>query len=90
MAQATNKCDVVGACKLNIKLLKSDYTHVILYVIENICVDILLGRDFLERHERVIFYMGSKSADLIVSNRDFCAVSIAEVETTPSRGLRPF
>ena len=84
MAQETNKCDVVGACKLNIKLLGSDYTHVNLYVMENLCVDILLGRDFLERHERVIFHMGGKSADLIVSNKDCCAVSIAEVETTPS------
>ena len=61
MAQSSSKFEVSKVCNVNLKLLDSVYNDVSLYVMRNLCVDILLGRDFLERHRRVVFNLGEKT-----------------------------
>ena len=91
MAQATSKCEVTGFCEVSLKLLGSEYRFN-LYVMDNLCVDVLLGRDFLQQHQRVVFLLGGVKPDLIVSSQDFCGVAKAKVDIkTPSlfANLRP-
>ena len=91
MAQSTNVCKVTGVCQLKLQVLGKEYSKVELFVMENLCVDILLGRQFLESHERVIFELGGQREDLVVLAKDkFCAVTSAKV-STPSlfANLRP-
>ena len=58
MAQSSSVIEVQRVCKVRLKLLESVYEHQELYVMKNLCTDILLGRDFLALHEEVVFKFG--------------------------------
>ena len=81
MAQCSNTVRVSSVCDAKIDLLGHTYENVNLYVMENLCVDILLGRDFLELHRRVIFELGGERPDLVVKSQSRCAVIAAKIET---------
>ncbi len=91
MAQASNSAEVSSVCNIpSINLLGRCYKDVRLYVMENLCVDILLGRDFLEFHQRVVFEFGGLVKELVVPKIDDCGVVAANIEA-PSlfANLRP-
>ena len=81
MAQSTRNCMVSIKCSLNVFLYGVEYESVELHVMNDLCVDIILGRDFLGVHRRVIFEFKGKMSDLIISNPSAtCAVAIANVK----------
>ena len=91
MAQRTNVCKVTGVCHLKLNVLGNEYSNVELYVMENLCVDILLGRQFLQSHKRIIFELGGERDELVVAaEENLCAVASSKV-STPSlfANLRP-
>ena len=80
MAQATNELKISSVCIVSIKLYNEEYVHVALYVMKNLCVDVLLGKDFLELHKRVVFDLGGIKNELVVSSdRETCAVTAADI-----------
>ena len=82
MAQSTNKCEVSKMCVVNFILFDVEYRRVELYVMKDLCVDVLLGREFLQLHKRVVFDLGGKKGDLVVSNKgETCAVATADIAT---------
>ena len=81
MAQSSNVCEVTQVCKVDLKLFHFDYSQVSLFVMEELCVDILLGKDFMKQHKRVTFEFGGKKADLVVPRQQLCAVAKADVDT---------
>ena len=81
MAQCSNTVRISSVCDAKIDLLGHTYDNVNLYVMENLCVDVLLGRDFLELHRRVIFELGGERPDLVVKSQSRCAVIAAKIET---------
>ena len=81
MAQVTQKVQVNGFYKVRVKMFNQDYDDVILYVMKNLCADIILGLDFLNFHERVIFEMNGNMGDLIVPASSYCAVMASNVES---------
>ena len=80
MAQTNNKVEVHTLCQVDLKLFGSSYKNVQLYVMKNLCVDILLGRDILGLHKQVIFKFGGNRDKLVVPNQ-LCAVVVADVKT---------
>ena len=80
MAQSSNKVPITGSCKVNLMLLGMNYSDVTLYVMKDLCVEILLGRDFLELHKQVTFQFNGYRDELVVS-AGRCAVAVAKVET---------
>ena len=61
MATTDLHCSVMGSCITNLSIGNKTYNQVKLKVLENLCSDLLLGSDFQQMHEKVIFrYDGSK------------------------------
>ena len=81
MAQATNRVKVKGFCQVSLKFLGRTYENIVLYVMKDLCVDIILGRDFLGLHESVTFQFEGPDARLVVSKNESCAVTAANVKT---------
>ena len=82
MAQSTNKVQVSGLCRFDIKLFGQWYDNIALYVMKNLCVDVLLGCDFLKLHESLLFqFGGTRNQMMVLSKDDRCAVSISNVKT---------
>ena len=90
MAQASSRVQVTSCCKVDIKLLGATYKGVVLYVMKDLCVDIILGNDFLGLHKEVVFQFNGAKDALIVPVSDYCAVIASKVKA-PSlfRNLRP-
>ena len=66
MARSKNKVDVTKFCYVDLVMFDVSYKRVKLYVMENLCVEILLGRDFLELHKSVIFKFNGNRDNLVV------------------------
>ena len=80
MAQSTSNCMVSSKCSINLILYGVEYKCVELYVMKDLCVDIILGRDFLGLHSSVIFEFEGKMNELVISKPSTtCAVAIANV-----------
>ena len=94
MAQSSSKVQVSGLCRVDLTLLEVTYESVTLYVMKDLCVDVLLGREFLELHKSVVFNFDGNKESLVVPKTERCAVTAAKVETpslfsTLIRGWRP-
>ena len=81
LAQATNKVTISGVCNVNLKVLGNVYKNVKLYVMNNLCGDILLGREFLNLHKNVIFRFNGLRGDLEVPEFSVGAVKPADIKT---------
>ena len=81
MAQSSTKVEVHKICKVDINMLGHTYTGINLYVMENLCVDILLGREFMKLHKFVNFAFGGNRDGLIVPKHTECAVVAADINT---------
>ena len=55
MATTGLHCNVMGSCITNLSIGNKIYSQVKLGVLENLCSDLLLGSDFQQMHEKVIF-----------------------------------
>ena len=81
MAQASNKFEVTQFCKVDVKLFGRVYEDVTLFVMKHLCVDIILGRDFLNLHKRVVFQFDGPKDELIVPGVGYCAVLAANIKS---------
>ena len=85
MAQASSTCQVTSLCTVDFQLLGNSYENRNLYLMDDLCVDVLLGRDFLELHKRIIFELedfGGKRPELVISRKETCAVVKANISTS--------
>ena len=80
MAQSHNQARISKVCRVGLRVMGRTYDDTELYVMPNLCSDILLGRDFLELHNQVVFKFEGPLDDLIVSKNN-CAVVASEVKT---------
>ena len=81
MAQATNRVNIKGSCTVTVKVLGRTYKDLTLYVMKDLCSDVILGLDFLGLHEAVTFKFGGSLDHLIVPRSAICAVAAAKVKT---------
>ena len=67
MANASSTTKVEGECIVDIQLRKRKYEKVKLYILDNVCAEVILGQDFMEQHKSVVFNFGGSKPSLIVS-----------------------
>ena len=54
-------------CHCDIKILVNGILpDLSLGLLDNLCVDVILGGDFLQKHNRVIFRFNSEGCDLVI------------------------
>ena len=68
LANATVTSKVEGQCFVDFKLQNRHYDNVKLYVLDNLCAQVILGQDFMEQHNSVVFKFGGDKPSLIVSS----------------------
>ena len=86
MAETSTQCNARYKCKVDIVFNKRCYKSVELYVLKNLCADVLLGNDFQSRLKRVIFEQNGSENDLVVrpaAGFETCAVAAASLESPP-------
>ena len=81
LAQSTNKVGISGVCIVDLKMLGNFYKSVKLYVMDDLCENIVVGRELLNLHNRVIFRLGGERGDLEVPETKLGAVRAANIET---------
>ena len=81
MAQSSKSVDVTKMCKLDLKVCGRAYKDLAVYVMDGLCADIILGRDFLSLHKKVTFNFGGDQAHLMVPKLNHCAVLAADIKT---------
>ena len=74
--------NVLGFVKTALKINGRYYKNVKFGVVYNLCADIILGLDFLQKHRRVIFQFHGQVNDLCI-NDGHCSVSAAKVKEMP-------
>lgn len=78
MAEASNLIEINEVCLIDLNLHGSKYKSLKLYVMKNLCTDVLLGCDFLSLHSEVVFKFRGKQDKLVVSQEN-CHVVVAKV-----------
>ena len=66
MASGSLKSTVTGYVDVNFEIAKSYYTDVKLNVMDNLCLDVILGLDFQKQHESVTLKLGGKKPPLLI------------------------
>ena len=64
MASASLSVKALGFCKVDITLKGRDYKNVRLYILPELCVDVILGLDFQQQHESVTLKYGGEQPPL--------------------------
>ena len=85
-AQASVKRQAMGICFVDLHLNNRLYKNVELYVLEDLCSHLLLGKDFQQKHKRVVFELNGPEADLVIKGNhfgDYCAVAKANIQCPP-------
>ena len=78
MANVSFTTKVEGECIVDIQLRKRKYKKVKLYILDNLCAEVILGRDFMEQHKNIVFNFGGSKPSLIVS-------ALTAMNVTPPR-----
>jgi len=55
LASNSNQMHILNKCTVTLSTKTREYRNVELLIIENLCSDIILGRDFMQRHSSVTF-----------------------------------
>ena len=66
LANSSLKTKITGECLINFTLDHRTYENVEVLIMENLCADIILGQDFMERHKSVVFTFNGKEPTLQV------------------------
>ena len=72
MASASLSTKSLGFCTVNLKIKGRDYHNVRLYVLPQLCVDIILGQDFQQQHDSVTIEYGGNQPPLLLSLTTLC------------------
>ena len=75
MASGAHKTQIAEKVTVNLMIEENEYRNVKLYVMEDLCIDMILGLDFQSLHESVTLKLGGKKPPLII-----CGLSTLEVE----------
>ena len=67
MANASFTSKIEGTCFVNFSMQNRKYEGVRLYVLDNLCADVILGQDFMKQHQSVVFEFGGSQRPLLVS-----------------------
>ena len=81
MAQVSSKVEVAEMCRVNIQVLGSCYKGLDLYVMDDLCSEIVLGRDFFAVHKKVTFVFNGSREELVIPSLSQCSVLAANVRT---------
>ena len=85
MVQKTLNTNSRGNVFINLTLCLSDQLYVVtcLSVFKDLCSDVILSQDFLCEHQSAMFkYSGSLLDLTVTSDRQFCVLNVAKVETS--------
>ena len=74
MANSTPSTKLEGKCLINFCLQNREYENVEVYVLDKLCADIILGQDFMGKHESVTFKFDGKEPALHV-----CALTAMDI-----------
>ena len=66
MAQVSSRVDVIEMCRVDIKVLGSCYKGLELNVMDDLCSDIVLGRDFFALHKKITFVFNDSREELVI------------------------
>ena len=84
MANSSMTTKIEGECHVDITLQNRLYNNVKLYVLNNLCADVILGQDFLKQHQSVVFNFGGEKPSLIV-NTIGTVNALSAMKITPVR-----
>ena len=75
MASGSQSCKIVGKVSVDFEISDHVYKNVKLFIMNDLCIDIILGLDFQSQHESVTLKLGGKKPPLII-----CGLSALNVE----------
>ncbi|XP_046855910.1 uncharacterized protein LOC124449011 [Xenia sp. Carnegie-2017] len=78
MAASLFSSKIQGYCLADIILKEREYTKVKLFVLANLCTNVILGQNWQEKHENIIIEYGGKSPSLTI-----CGLSTINIEPPP-------
>ena len=58
MADSSVTAKIEGQVFVDIQLQNRKYENVKLYVLDNLCAEVILGQDFMKQHDTVVFNFG--------------------------------
>ena len=68
MAPASLTSESLGYCFISFSLNDKVYNHKKVFVLNNLCVDLILGIDFQQQNESVTFHFGGDKPKLNICN----------------------
>ena len=84
LASTDSVTKVLGSVEIAIEIQGRRYRNVKFGIVFNLCADIILGLDFLQKHRRVIFQFHGGVNDLSIgADAEHCAVSAAKINEMP-------
>ena len=72
---------VLGTVHSDMKVQGRDYKNIKFGVVPQLCADIILGQDFLCKHEEVVLKLGGPQESLVIGVDSCCNVSATTMET---------
>ena len=66
MALGSLKSTITGYVNVNFTIEKNQYANIKLNVMDNLCLDVILGLDFQKQHESVTVKLGGKKPALLI------------------------
>ena len=89
MASASLSAKSDGYCYVSITLQNKIYNKVKLHVLDNLCIDIILGTDFQELHESITIKYGGKRPPLTFAALTTMKTEPAELFANLTKDCRP-
>lgn len=68
LANTSHHTEIKGYCHANLSIKTEQYKGIKLFVMDNLCCDILLGHDFMKCHKTVSIHFGGERESLSVCN----------------------
>lgn len=82
MASSNLSSPVVGTCCVNLNMDEQDYPNMLLSVLENLCCDIILGQDFMKKHESIqISFGGERRSVNVKDSNAVCGLTASTVDS---------
>ena len=78
MASASLTSESLGYCFITFSLNGKAYNNIKICVLNNLCVDLILGIDFQQQHKSVTFHFGGDKPNL-----NICNLATLNVDPTP-------
>ena len=75
MATSSLSCRVIGYCMVNLELKENFYSKIKLLVMKNLCCEVVLGHNFLNRHSHLTIPFGGTKPALQI-----CGLATAKVQ----------